>query len=363
VNPTRPSIAVVGSGVIGLSVVHELLRRERSQLAGPSVDLYAPQALEETTSATAAAYWAPYWVGDYRPQWAEATLKRLQELAEEGTPGVHFADFEEWLTEAGRQELEEEMALPGVAAAYWWRDFDGIDFRLEALQPPKTLDVPPQGRVTFTSRVRFRTVVARMVDYLRGLREQALASDRVRLVQEWVEDLDALAGRYDLVFHCTGWGAKGLAADDPETARMRLLAGMVCRVDCDSLSTAISLHRAPFHGSPLYIVPRQGSQSDVICGGTAIELDHTPEVGRPIEAPQPERWDEILDRCRSVEPRLQTAERHDRLCGLRPVRSSVRVEVDPRHCNLIHCYGHGGAGLTLSWGSARAAVDLMFEAE
>ena len=48
------------------------------------------------------------------------------------------------------------------------------------------------------------------------------------------------------------------------------------------------------------------------------------------------------------------------LAGLRPYRAGgfvVRAEAlgDKR---LVHNYGHGGAGITLSWGSARLAVDL-----
>ncbi len=48
------------------------------------------------------------------------------------------------------------------------------------------------------------------------------------------------------------------------------------------------------------------------------------------------------------------------LAGLRPYRESgfvVRAEAlgDKR---LVHNYGHGGAGITLSWGSSRLAVDL-----
>ena len=48
------------------------------------------------------------------------------------------------------------------------------------------------------------------------------------------------------------------------------------------------------------------------------------------------------------------------LAGLRPYRASgfvVRAEAlgDKR---LVHNYGHGGAGITLSWGSAKLAVDL-----
>jgi glycine/D-amino acid oxidase-like deaminating enzyme len=48
------------------------------------------------------------------------------------------------------------------------------------------------------------------------------------------------------------------------------------------------------------------------------------------------------------------------VAGLRPYRASgfvVRAEAlgDKR---LVHNYGHGGAGITLSWGSSRLAVDL-----
>jgi D-amino-acid oxidase len=35
--------------------------------------------------------------------------------------------------------------------------------------------------------------------------------------------------------------------------------------------------------------------------------------------------------------------------GLRPVRPAVRLE---RVGDVVHCYGHGGAGITLSWGCA-----------
>jgi D-amino-acid oxidase len=42
--------------------------------------------------------------------------------------------------------------------------------------------------------------------------------------------------------------------------------------------------------------------------------------------------------------------------GLRPSRSAVRLERDGR---VVHCYGHGGAGVTLSWGCADEVVELV----
>ncbi|RQX58592.1 amino acid oxidase, partial [Micromonospora chalcea] len=38
-----------------------------------------------------------------------------------------------------------------------------------------------------------------------------------------------------------------------------------------------------------------------------------------------------------------------------PVR---RVEIDPADGRLVHAYGHGGAGVTLSWGCAAEVADL-----
>lgn len=48
------------------------------------------------------------------------------------------------------------------------------------------------------------------------------------------------------------------------------------------------------------------------------------------------------------------------ICGLRPFRRSGFV-VRPEQIGdttVVHNYGHGGAGITLSWGTARLAVDL-----
>ena len=56
--------------------------------------------------------------------------------------------------------------------------------------------------------------------------------------------------------------------------------------------------------------------------------------------------------------------------GLRPGRSSVRLEIDhlqPRSreaagkqpLRVVHNYGHGGGGITLHWGCAAEAVELV----
>ena len=55
-------------------------------------------------------------------------------------------------------------------------------------------------------------------------------------------------------------------------------------------------------------------------------------------------------------PRAAGAEVLGHRVGLRPARPEVRLE---RVGDVVHCYGHGGAGVTLSWGRAGEVVELL----
>lgn len=64
------------------------------------------------------------------------------------------------------------------------------------------------------------------------------------------------------------------------------------------------------------------------------------------------------------EPDLADARLIQRVAGLRPHRpSGIRLEAERIGEKLVvHNYGHGGAGVTLSWGSAEEAAALLGEA-
>jgi D-amino-acid oxidase len=49
-----------------------------------------------------------------------------------------------------------------------------------------------------------------------------------------------------------------------------------------------------------------------------------------------------------------------RAVGLRPGRPAIRLEPVPGHDRPVFaCYGHGGAGFTLSWGDAAHLTTLL----
>ena len=98
-----------------------------------------------------------------------------------------------------------------------------------------------------------------------------------------------------------------------------------------------------------YVVPRD---EDVVCGGTAV-------AGATGVGPDPAVEAAILRRVRALVPALRDAAVTSRAVGLRPGRPTVRLDrTETGGRPLICCYGHGGAGVTLSWGCAADVVAL-----
>ena len=89
----------------------------------------------------------------------------------------------------------------------------------------------------------------------------------------------------------------------------------------------------------------------VVLGGTA--------TGQPRLDPVAARG--IIARCARVFPELATATVLGHAVGVRPLRPTVRLAASrlesKRWC--VHNYGHGGAGVTLSWGCAVEAAELV----
>lgn len=66
--------------------------------------------------------------------------------------------------------------------------------------------------------------------------------------------------------------------------------------------------------------------------------------------------------CRKALPGLEHVRRGKVRAGLRPYRDNgVRLEHEKTSdgINVVHCYGHSGAGVTLSWGCAKDVVNII----
>ncbi|WP_033344857.1 FAD-dependent oxidoreductase [Catenuloplanes japonicus] len=280
--------------VVGGGVIG-LTAARRLREAGARVTVIAADPPEETVSTVAAAVWYPtHQEADPRVLRWSATA--YEEFTRQARDGVPGVLLR-------RTRMLLRAPLP------WWTAAAG--------------DV-----TTVAGEIRFIAPLVEMSPYLDWL-ARGLTIERRR-----ISALDELDG---IVVNATGLAARELAGDDAvEPAR-----GHVVLVENPGLDTSIR-----DESRSLYIHPRS---RDVVLGGTF-------EQGRGDVTPDPAEAAAIRDRCIEAEPSLRDAPVIGSRIGLRPTRrGGPRLE---RAGNVIHCYGHGGAGMTMSWGCAEEVTAL-----
>ncbi len=313
----RLDVLVIGAGVSGLTTGVCLAE------AGLSVLIRAKCPPGQTTSAAAGALWGLHLVesGDRALDWGRRTLAELTGLAGEAASGVRVV--------SGIQ-----AATPAGAWPEWARVLD--DFR-----PCRAGELP----TGYQAGWRCTAPLVDMPVYLGYLLGRFTAAGGA--IEAGVAgSLADAAGEAPAVVNCTGVGARDLVPD-PQVTPVRGQVVVVRNPGLDEFFVA--------DGGPppelLYFFPHRGV---VVLGGTL-------EYGSRELRPDPRTAERILDGCAALEPRLRGAEVVAHRVGLRPARPKVRVEAQrlPGGTLLCHNYGHGGAGVTLSWGCAREIAGLV----
>jgi D-amino-acid oxidase len=304
-------VVVVGGGIIGLTAAVRL--RER----GADVVVWSPEPPDRTVSAVAAAAWYPTRTGfDERVLgWAAATYDQFRRDAYEDVPGVLLRET---------RNLERS----GAAGPPWWAP---------AARNLRYLPAPEP----WTREVRFQAPMVEMGVYLPWLRDRLLASGG-RVLSRRVDRLEEALVEAPLVVNATGLAA-GALCGDPDVLPAR---GQIVLVANTGVFTSVRDEGDP----STYVHPRS---RDIVLGGTWQEGDWN-------TTPDPDTTSAILERCRALVPELAGAPVVGEKVGLRPVRrGGPRVEAEKwPGGTVVHAYGHGGAGMTLSWGCADEVVAL-----
>lgn len=310
-------VSVIGAGVIGLTCAVTLAE------AGYDTQVFARDLALESSSAAAAGLWLPPLQGASADtlRLADLTLRELTDAAADPDSGVTIA--------AGTVLHRAETTLrPSWAGRF------GDSVTAEEISRPK-----PGYGCGWTLRLPTVELTA----YLRWLeRRLAAAGGSVTRMS-----LPALPPR-GIVVNASGAAARWLASDEA----VRPVRGQVVVLSNPGI-TSWWLDGDPA-AEPLFVIP---AGDTVVVGGTCEpdEWDRTPTTAR-TEA--------ILRRVLRVEPRLADADVLGQRVGLAPERPSVRVELvdgsrQVAQRTLVHCYGHGSHGLTLSWGSAHDTLGLV----
>jgi D-amino-acid oxidase len=163
------------------------------------------------------------------------------------------------------------------------------------------------------------------------------------LCKKEVKDIQEALVDYEIVINCTGLGSRDLF-NDQEVFPVR---GQVVKVKSNGFDQVIADDDGP--NSMAVIIPRL---NDIVLGGTVQANNWSLDV-------DPKDTEDILRKAKALSPAFNEVEVVEERVGLRPVRKEVRLEAEPYGDKVvIHNYGHGGAGYTLSWGCAADVVEL-----
>ncbi len=344
----KHQVAIVGAGVSGLTC--GLVFAEH----GYRTTIFAKEIGQQTTSGAAAALWFPY---DAEPAdkvipWALGTYRTLIDLARNPDSGVsmiglcQFSRTEkiyipDWAIPLGARAVvpslppvmssEVENGATGEAPTWTGRS---LAHRTGG-QRITSLKIFKSG---FSLRVPLMDTTI-YLDYLANCFVTAGGSIAANTHFAQLEDVDP---KFDVVINCAGIGARELVRDtDLEPHRGQV--AIVPRIK--DLPYAVVCDDAPL----MYAIPRR---NDCLLGGTN-------ELSNDLAADSTTTTRIVAEctRALKIEKPSVLAER----VGLRPFRKSgVRVERDQLRSGrtVVHNYGHGGSGFTLSWGCAEEVFEL-----
>ena len=310
-------IAIAGAGISGMSSAWLLVNN------GYDVTIFSKSFSPDITSNKAAAFWFPYHIrNDHRGvTWCSRSYEVYKEFAADAATGVSMQLLKKVIP-FGQNEPE-----------------------------PVWLQFMPQGTCRILAEAELENGFSKIYEatvplietqiFLPWLQAQ-LEVKGVLFIHEEISDLDQLTTRFDAVVNCTALGARDLCNDE----QVIPVRGQVALLSPLPASHPIYLD----NDTPFYVVPRKDA---VIIGGTYEEQVEA-------EVTEPATIERLVKNAVAALPHLAKQQVIGSWAGLRPYRKEVRLEIEPGS-NIVHNYGHGGSGFTLSFGCAESVLGLVNE--
>lgn len=312
----KKEILVLGAGVSGLSTGILLLKR------GYQVTIWAKDLPPNTTSNKAGAFWYPYLSNPKEKvtKWSKVTLDYLKrELVPDPKSGC--------LIRTVTEVFDKKMGDP------WWKD------AVDSYRRP-TQDELPDG---YIDAYQIEAVMMDTTIYM-GYLVEMFKRLGGKIIQITVNNIKEALDKYNVVVNCTGLGSRKLFNDNS----IYPVRGQIVRVKPNGFDQVIADDAA--HNNLTYIIPRI---NDIVLGGTAQVNDWNLEV-------DPKDTEDILRKVGDIIPQFKNVEIIGESVGLRPGRDEIRLETENfSGKTVIHNYGHGGSGFTLSWGCAQEVATLV----
>ena len=316
-SPARGRATVIGAGVIGLTSALALARD------GWTVTIVAQEAASASVSSVAGGIWFPYK--------AEAS-ERAQRLLDDS-----FREFVRLATQVPESGVD-------LRSGTWVERLPGTDRSWAAAVPGVRRAPEDEVPLGALDALRAELPIVDMPTFLHWLEDECQAEGIIPLQSKVRSPRDAaeLTGA-DLVVVAAGAGSGPLLGDFTGFP----VRGQVVRLQQPGITHWLIDDDHP--DGMIYVIPRRG---DIVIGGTADDGEFDTEVNPELETA-------LLARAVAAVPELAGLRVLSSAVGLRPARPTLRLERFESHgVPVVAAYGHGGAGVTLSWGTAAEVARL-----
>jgi D-amino-acid oxidase len=328
-------VAVIGCGVVGLPTALEVQKQ-----LGPTgrVVIFTDRLSPWTTGDVSAGLWTPYLL-ENTPQekitrWAKTTQDYILKLWKRGEAKDTGISLQLITTLSD----DKNFQLPP-----WIK----ISLGHSEISPEQIKRYNRRFNEEFTGGFAFVSFIwepSKFLPYLQRKFQQRGGEIKLGKIERFEQ-----LSRFDVVVNCTGLDSRVLVPD-PQVHPIR---GQVVRVKAPWQFEAFMSDAQ----DGKYIIP---NEECVILGGTHQVDDYNTEIDEGDKR-------DILEGCCKYVPSLVNAPVMGHQAGLRPGRDQVRLELEYRRVEgkvmkIVHNYGHGGSGITLSIGCAVDAARLVKEA-
>lgn len=351
-------ILIIGAGVSGLTTAYCLAK------GGYDVVVLSKEFAPDITSNVAGALWEwPPAVCGYHSdlislerskEWCMTSYEKFYELAQNPATGVYIRDvffFFKDFVKNNAFHLHKMRELETKVKGFY---HDASLIEKEGINPE-------------TGMIDAYCHEAPMVDtdiYMEWLMKEVLNLGVKVLAVEIKDELASIENNLlneygcDYIVNCSGLGAMKLANE-----HMYPLRGALVRIKNDNrkfpkLNKAycVSFDEKTREQDIVFIVPR--GENHIILGALAEEDEWDTNIN--LENYEPIR--QMFERSKKFLPYLENAELDEKepvRVGLRPFRKgNVRLTWE-ENTSIIHNYGHGGAGVTFSWGCSQEVVEMI----
>ena len=361
-----PRVAIVGAGVIGLSVAVRLSESSLPLHLTVIADKFSP----DTTGDRAGGSIIPFPVGvseqalmDIK-RWSIPTFSHFKALYESGVRdeiGLSVRDcfLPMSLPATGLPWLKEvvfdlEVVDPKEVLAARSLNARSGDGELKSDESkPTEIDNPDEVWHSYLDHARkagfkvckCKVFIVEAKCYLPWLMKRFLDKNGV-IEKKRIDNLSELSQSFDLVINCTGLQARELTGD----TLLHPIRGQTVTVKNSKVKEFIVFETREDGIFP-YAIPHRDDV--IILGGTVQEDDWS-------TSPDPETAHMIYEAGMECCPSLKGSEVTGGWACLRPARESVRLELEEScDSHVIHCYGHGGQGFVLHWGCALDVEEIV----